>query len=1032
MAGKKRAPKGNQQKAKAANKSQAKVAVPKTPASRSSKRKASPSPAKTSAVAKKSRAASPSPAPTNRAARGRSQSTKQPEEVKAGRSASKKAPEHVTRTAVQQEEKRSARSRSSTKGSTPSTPKAETPKAEPASASRQRAGRSTSQRAASTSKKEETPKGKVNTPKSKAETPKQKAASSRARSQTPKAKAQVPEQKATPKRRSVTPRSKSGTPKQKATQKSPASNKKATPKTKQKPETPKQKQATPKQKQTASPKQASPRNEKKSTPSPKRSPKKEITETESSSPSKRTTSRSRAAKIEEAEVIETTAETAESEEAKVPEATAETGTKEKEKDETVSVEDNEVKEHKEVEDKEPADASNDDGLGDKIEDLPVDEQVDNTEDQMEVDEPDAEKEDENVEEDQDTDSVKNNAESAEAETEKNGAENEAAKEELELQSDTDNVESGGNENNDEKAESEQVEAGEKECESVESEQVEGQVPVVEDENNEPEKDTAVEVEPIVDLAGDSEDSRNTTEEPILVADDQLDENIADLDNGESVEDDTCVQEISDEDDIQEIGVTQADPIVILSEEQSGDANTTGIEIGQDAIEIIEEPEPYNGATGDGLSPKKRKHDEVEEDSLDVGDVPIKKARLSLEQTENGTGDEDVVKDYVVVEMEDVPESDSAEVVNSLPPVTAETKGLNASDASNPVLNRTFKPNPSFKGLSDPAKTFSLVSYNILADCHLFRNDYSFTEAKFLEPNHRLPKIVEELTYLDADVVCLQEVSPNFFNDLLLPSLQSAGYEGTFMKRTDDYNDEGEATFFKTSKFSLVDVHKASLASLVEKELETDGVDVHVKTAVRNYMDRPEVFIITRLKCNVTGQEVTIGNVHIHWGKLQSPDVQCVQIASTVKEIVSRAGADDFPHIICGDFNSTPNSPGYLVARDGYPSGEETFTKLQQVIGLLLPEGQTDALVNRLWPAFQHTSSSLKSAYYEAIGSEPAISSFNGVMNATVDYIFYSSSSLDNVGVLETAPKHRVMETGGTPNIYFPSDHLSLKAVLAFK
>lgn len=64
-----------------------------------------------------------------------------------------------------------------------------------------------------------------------------------------------------------------------------------------------------------------------------------------------------------------------------------------------------------------------------------------------------------------------------------------------------------------------------------------------------------------------------------------------------------------------------------------------------------------------------------------------------------------------------------------------------------------------------------------------------------------------------------------------------------------------------------------------------------------------------------------------------------QIASAVKEIVSKATGDNFPHIICGDFNSPPMSPGYLVARDGYPSGDETINTLMKIENLELPDGK---------------------------------------------------------------------------------------------
>lgn len=43
-----------------------------------------------------------------------------------------------------------------------------------------------------------------------------------------------------------------------------------------------------------------------------------------------------------------------------------------------------------------------------------------------------------------------------------------------------------------------------------------------------------------------------------------------------------------------------------------------------------------------------------------------------------------------------------------------------------------------------------------------------------------------------------------------------GYEGLYKKRTKDYYKEGEATFYKTSKFTLVDQSLNSMADLLNK------------------------------------------------------------------------------------------------------------------------------------------------------------------------------------------------------------------------
>ena len=43
-----------------------------------------------------------------------------------------------------------------------------------------------------------------------------------------------------------------------------------------------------------------------------------------------------------------------------------------------------------------------------------------------------------------------------------------------------------------------------------------------------------------------------------------------------------------------------------------------------------------------------------------------------------------------------------------------------------------------------------------------------------------------------------------------------GYEGLMKKRTDDYSNEGEATFFRTSRFTVVDRQSYSMAELANK------------------------------------------------------------------------------------------------------------------------------------------------------------------------------------------------------------------------
>ncbi|XP_033740793.1 muscle M-line assembly protein unc-89-like [Pecten maximus] len=455
--------------------------------------------------------------------------------------------------------------------------------------------------------------------------------------------------------------------------------------------------------------------------------------------------------------------------------------------------------------------------------------------------------------------------------------------------------------------------------------------------------------------------------------------------------------------------------------------------------------------------------ETEEESMETS-VDQKVLEPEVAQTSTDTGNHNIEQDYVVVNMDEIPAANSTEVLQCIPTETpTETPKKEAatdlaaeqsqsiapaaevvSDVNqeqttaslssptsefNPVLSRKYIPNPSYHQSGDTNKQFSVVSYNILAQCHLERNDYSFTESQYLAESYRHQNLMKEIEYLGADLVCMQEVGPKYFESMLKPAMTRLGYEGVMKKRTQDYFDEGEATFYRTSRFSVVNTQTYSLADLAEQELEDGGVSDEVKVSIRKYLDLPDVLVLTKLRCNTTGNLLCVGNIHVQWGKMEIPDAQCIQIVCAIKELAKQGGSDCHAQILCGDFNSEETSPGYKLAMEGYIT-DEVLKQLQALENLEMPDSSKAALVNHLWRAFQHTSD-LRSAYQSAQGCEPSVTSYNRVMLAAVDYIFYCGSNLHNVGVLETAKEGNIKATGGIPDRLFPSDHVSIKAVFAF-
>ena len=60
----------------------------------------------------------------------------------------------------------------------------------------------------------------------------------------------------------------------------------------------------------------------------------------------------------------------------------------------------------------------------------------------------------------------------------------------------------------------------------------------------------------------------------------------------------------------------------------------------------------------------------------------------------------------------------------------------------------------------------------------------------------------QLEWLEADVICLQEVDPFYFH-CLLEGLGPLGYDGVFERHRENLlDDDGLATFFKTEKFVM--------------------------------------------------------------------------------------------------------------------------------------------------------------------------------------------------------------------------------------
>lgn len=267
-----------------------------------------------------------------------------------------------------------------------------------------------------------------------------------------------------------------------------------------------------------------------------------------------------------------------------------------------------------------------------------------------------------------------------------------------------------------------------------------------------------------------------------------------------------------------------------------------------------------------------------------------------------------------------------------------------------------------------AKSFSIASYNILADSYVSPKWYPNVDPEILRWDRRKFALTERIERLNADIVCLQEIESEAYA-LIERSLVTQGYNGVYAKKGFGKPD-GCAVFFR------------------QAGLRFAGADTLY------YRDgRPDVQDSGHLALIVSFESewgvIRVANTHLKWGQDNKPPEEHIGYRQIKELINERFKVDQTAYaptahewIVCGDLN----------ARSGDPVVQE-----------LLSNGFLDAYAGR----------------------EQATCNPNGKAKR-IDYIFYTSGRASDL----TAEPERLMEIDDLtplPSADEPSDHLAVMA-----
>lgn len=184
-------------------------------------------------------------------------------------------------------------------------------------------------------------------------------------------------------------------------------------------------------------------------------------------------------------------------------------------------------------------------------------------------------------------------------------------------------------------------------------------------------------------------------------------------------------------------------------------------------------------------------------------------------------------------------------------------------------------------------SFSVATWNVLADAYVRPAYYPRTPAALLDPAWRWPALVSHVERLDADVVCLQEVERPVL-DGLAARLGPRGYGFEHSSKAGGKPD-GCATFYRRAVFEL-----RSARTLVYADGGCgEPASGHVALVLELERD---------------GRRLGVANTHVKWdppGTPPSAQRGLRQVAELVREIEGAASCRTW--IVCGDLNATAES-----------------------------------------------------------------------------------------------------------------------------
>lgn len=340
-----------------------------------------------------------------------------------------------------------------------------------------------------------------------------------------------------------------------------------------------------------------------------------------------------------------------------------------------------------------------------------------------------------------------------------------------------------------------------------------------------------------------------------------------------------------------------------------------------------------------------------------------------------------------------------------------------------------------------AGTFTVVSYNILADAYATSDTYSYCPSWALSWPYRRQNLLREIVTYRADIVCLQEVQYDHFEEFFAPELDKHGYHALYKRKTSEvtHTVDGCATFFRRDRFTHVKKYEVEFNKAAQSLTEAVVPTTQKKTALNRLVkDNVALIAVLEAKFSQQGADTTPGkrqllcvaNTHVNVHQ-ELKDVKLWQVHTLLKGLEKIANSADIPMLVCGDFNSTPASAPHALLAMGKVDPLHPDLAVDP-LGILRPHTKLahqlplvsaySSFARGMGPALEQQRRRM-----DPSTNEPLFTNCTRDFIGTHDYIFYTADSLTVESLLELLDEDSLRKDTALPSPEWSSDHIALLA-----